>query len=80
MAATHAYLFGRVTCEKMAAYWSAASEDDSYARHLKGTKMYVASRTLQDVEGRRLARRLKLHTGLADRPARQQRINDSGYY
>lgn len=50
MAATDAYLFGRKTYEKMAAYWPAAPEDDPYARHLNGARKYVASTTLQRVE------------------------------
>jgi dihydrofolate reductase len=50
MAETDAYLFGRKTYEKMAAYWPTAPEDDPYARHLNSAPKYVASRTLQDVE------------------------------
>jgi dihydrofolate reductase len=50
MAETDAYLFGRKTYEKMAAYWPTAPEDDPYGRHMNGTPKYVASRTLQDVE------------------------------
>ena len=50
MAATDAYLFGRKTYEKMAAYWPTAPPDDPYARHLNSTPKYVASRTLQDLE------------------------------
>jgi dihydrofolate reductase len=50
MAATDAYLFGRKTYEKMAAYWPTAPDDDPYAQHLNSTPKYVASRTLQDVE------------------------------
>lgn len=50
MAATDAYLFGRKTYEKMAAYWPTAPADDPYARHLNSTPKYVASRTLLDVE------------------------------
>ena len=50
MAATDAYLFGRKTYEKMAAYWPTAPEDDPYARHLNSTVKYVASRTLQALE------------------------------
>lgn len=48
MAATDAYLFGRKTYEKMAAYWLAAPED-AFARHLNRTRKYVASTTLQRV-------------------------------
>jgi dihydrofolate reductase len=50
MAETDAYLFGRKTYEKMAAYWPTAPEDDPYGRHLNSTPKYVASRTLQDLE------------------------------
>ncbi|MGH8969555.1 MAG: dihydrofolate reductase family protein [Actinomycetes bacterium] len=50
MAATDAYLFGRKTYEKMAAYWPTAPLDDPVAEHLNRTTKYVASTTLQDVE------------------------------
>lgn len=50
MAETDAYLFGRKTYEKMAAYWPTAPEDDPYGRHMNSTPKYVASRTLHDVE------------------------------
>jgi dihydrofolate reductase len=50
MAETDAYLFGRKTYEKMAAYWPTAPEDDPYGRHMNSTPKYVASRTLRDVE------------------------------
>jgi dihydrofolate reductase len=50
MAETDAYLFGRKTYEKMAAYWPTAPEDDPFGRHMNSTPKYVASRTLQDVE------------------------------
>jgi dihydrofolate reductase len=50
MAETDAYLFGRKTYEKMAAYWPTAPEDDPYGRHLNSTPKYVASRTLQALE------------------------------
>jgi len=50
MAGTDAYLFGRKTYEKMAAYWPAAPADDPYARHLNATPKYVASTTLRHVE------------------------------
>ena len=50
MAATDAYLFGRKTYEKMAAYWPTAPQDDPYGNHLNSTRKYVASRTLRAVE------------------------------
>jgi dihydrofolate reductase len=50
MAATDAYLFGRKTYEKMAAFWPTAPADDPYARHLNSTPKYVASRTLDSVD------------------------------
>jgi dihydrofolate reductase len=50
MAETDAYLFGRKTYEKMAAYWPTPPEDDPYGRHLNSTPKYVASRTLQALE------------------------------
>ena len=49
MASTDAYLFGRKTYEKMAAYWPTAPEDDPIGRHMNGTTKYVASRTLRSV-------------------------------
>jgi dihydrofolate reductase len=42
MASTDAYLFGRKTYQKMAAYWPTVSDDDPYARHLNATPKYVA--------------------------------------
>lgn len=50
MAATDAYLFGRKTYEKMAAFWPDAPADDPYANHLNSTPKYVASRTLDLVD------------------------------
>jgi dihydrofolate reductase len=50
MAATDAYLFGRKTYEKMAAFWPTAPADDPYAKHLNSTPKYVASRTLESVD------------------------------
>jgi dihydrofolate reductase len=50
MAATDAYLFGRKTYEKMAAFWPNAPADDPYAKHLNNTPKYVASRTLDSVD------------------------------
>jgi dihydrofolate reductase len=42
---TSAYLFGRRTYEKMAAYWPFQPDDDQMARHLNGTPKYVATRS-----------------------------------
>lgn len=50
MAATDAYLFGRKTYQKMAAYWPTAPADDPFTAHLNRTAKYVASTTLQRVE------------------------------
>ena len=50
MEATDAYLFGRKTYEKMAAFWPNAPADDPYGQHLNGTRKYVASRTLESVD------------------------------
>src|SRR5262245_58098071 len=49
MAATDAYLFGRKTYEKMAAYWPTAP-DDQYSRHLNSTPKHVASNTLTKLD------------------------------
>lgn len=46
---TSAYLFGRRTYEKMAAFWPHQSADNPMAAHLNATAKYVASRTLTDV-------------------------------
>ena len=43
---TTAYLFGRRTFEKMAAYWPFQSEANPIAAHLNATPKYVASRTI----------------------------------
>ena len=50
MAATDAYLFGRKTYEKMAAYWPTAQADDPFTEHLNRTPKYVASTTLTEVD------------------------------
>jgi dihydrofolate reductase len=47
---TSAYLFGRKTYEKMAAYWPHAPADDPIGRHLNAARKYVVSRTLDTVE------------------------------
>lgn len=50
MAVTDAYLFGRKTYQKMAAYWSTASTEEPFTEHLNRNPKYVASRTLPSVE------------------------------
>lgn len=47
---TSAYLFGRRTYEKMAAFWPAQPDTDPMARRLNSTPKYVASRTLAAVD------------------------------
>lgn len=47
---TCAYLFGRRTYEKMAAFWPYQPDDNPMARQLNRTPKYVASRTLIDLE------------------------------
>jgi len=47
---TTAYLFGRRTYEKMAAYWPQQPEDNPMAAHLNGTPKYVVTRTLTEPE------------------------------
>ena len=47
---TSAYLFGRRTYEKMAAYWPSQPDDNPMARSLNRTPKYVATRTLTDLE------------------------------
>jgi dihydrofolate reductase len=46
LAATTAYLFGRKTFEKMAAFWPYQPDDNPMAAHLNATPKYVATRTL----------------------------------
>ena len=50
MAATGAYLFGRKTYEKRAAFWPTAPADDPYAQHLNSTPKYVVSKTLETLD------------------------------
>lgn len=40
---TTAYLFGRKTYDKMAAYWPSVSDDNPLAAHLNSTEKYVAT-------------------------------------
>lgn len=49
MGATSAYLFGRRTYEKMAAYWPFVEAENPIAAHLNQTPKYVASSGLQNV-------------------------------
>jgi dihydrofolate reductase len=46
---TTAYLFGRRTYEKMAAFWPNQPDDNPMAAHLNATPKYVATRTLSDL-------------------------------
>ncbi|MFE6506874.1 dihydrofolate reductase family protein [Nocardioides sp. NPDC057767] len=48
-AQTSAYLFGRRTYEKMAAFWPAQPDTDPMAASLNATPKYVATRTLRDL-------------------------------
>jgi dihydrofolate reductase len=50
MATTSAYLFGRRTYEKMAAYWPHESNDNPMAAHLNRTPKYVVTRTLTSLD------------------------------
>jgi dihydrofolate reductase len=47
---TTAYLFGRRTYEKMAAYWPQQPDDNPMAAHLNATQKYVVTRTLTEPE------------------------------
>lgn len=47
---TTAYLLGRRTYEKMAAFWPHQPDENAMARHLNGTPKHVASRTRTDLE------------------------------
>ena len=46
---TTAYLFGRRTYEKMAAFWPHQPDDDPMARRLNRTPKHVATRTLTEL-------------------------------
>jgi dihydrofolate reductase len=48
MAATTAYLLGRKTFEKMAAFWPYQPDDNPMAAHLNATPKYLATRTLRE--------------------------------
>lgn len=47
---TTAYLFGRRTYEKMAAFWPLQPDDNPMARQLNQTPKHVATRTLSDLD------------------------------
>ena len=47
---TSAYLFGRRTYDKMAAYWPYQPDDNPMARRLNQTPKYVATRTLTGLD------------------------------
>ena len=49
LSATGAYLFGRRTYEKMAAFWPTGPSDVPFTKHLNDTPKYVASTTLREV-------------------------------
>jgi dihydrofolate reductase len=48
MAQTDAYLFGRKTYEKFAAYWPTAPREIPFTDHLNNTAKYVVSKTLKN--------------------------------
>ncbi|MEV0458003.1 dihydrofolate reductase family protein [Catellatospora methionotrophica] len=47
---TTAYLFGRRTYEKMAAFWPTQPDSNPMAAHLNATPKHVATRTLSDLD------------------------------
>ncbi|GAB4057986.1 dihydrofolate reductase family protein [Catellatospora paridis] len=47
---TTAYLFGRRTYEKMAAFWPTQPDSNPMAAHLNATPKYVATRTLTSLD------------------------------
>lgn len=49
---TSAYLFGRRTYDKMAAFWPHQPDDNAMAQQLNHTPKHVATRTLTDLEWR----------------------------
>ena len=50
MQETSAYLFGRRTYEKMAAFWPDQPDSNPMAVHLNATPKHVATRTLDDAQ------------------------------
>ena len=53
LGSTTAYLFGRRTYEKMAAFWPYQPRENPMAAHLNDTQKYVATRTLTDLSWER---------------------------
>ena len=47
---TTAYLFGRKTYEKMAAYWPSQPDDNPIAAHLNAAPKYVVTQTLTELD------------------------------
>jgi dihydrofolate reductase len=47
---TSAYLFGRKTYDKMAAFWPAQPDTNPIAAHMNATPKYVATRTLTSLD------------------------------
>lgn len=52
LGATAAYLFGRRTYQKLAAFWPHQPDTNPMAAHLNATPKYVATRTLSTLEWR----------------------------
>jgi dihydrofolate reductase len=50
LGATSAYLFGRRTYEKMAAFWPTQPDSNPMAAHLNSTPKHVATTTLSDLD------------------------------
>jgi dihydrofolate reductase len=50
LSATTAYLFGRRTYEKMAAYWPHEPDENPIAAHLNSTPKYVVTKTLTSLD------------------------------
>ena len=50
LAQTTAYLFGRRTYEKMAAFWPSQPDSNPMAAHLNATRKFVATRTLRALD------------------------------
>jgi dihydrofolate reductase len=50
LGATSAYLFGRKTYQKMAAFWPSQPDTNPIAAHMNATPKYVATRTLSSLD------------------------------